>query len=103
MYNYWGYAQAITPSPLTDLAGAKGVYSALNNNAKHYWHPNDYPDSDFPGLANPNCPNSTIVTICTKHTDLAGKYVILRKDGTIDFSKPDNGDDKFWMLSTLPR
>ncbi|MEI6519833.1 MAG: type II secretion system protein [bacterium] len=111
MYNYWGYAKATTPTPLKDLASAKAVYSALNNNAQHYWHPNDYPDSDFPGLANPNCPNGTIVTICVNHTDMAGKYVILRKDGTVDFSKPDIKpnikpdvlDDEFWMLSKAPR
>ncbi len=104
LYNYWGYKKEKTPLVLGSLADAQAVYSdSALNKTHHYWHPNGYPDSDFPGLANPNCPTYTIVTICNRHTDMAGKYVVLRKDGHVDFVKPDDGDDKFWMLSTLPK
>jgi len=69
------------------------------------------PDTDFPGLVNANCPGTTIITACQYHLANNGKYVILRKDGSIDYldAESDKNDiylrspgDLFWTLNLVP-
>jgi len=72
----------------------------------NYWQPlprlwrtdKSIPDSDFPGLANANCPGTTIVTACPHHID-SGNYMILRANGVVDFIAVPTGDVFFWAMS----
>jgi len=59
---------------------------------------NGYPDSDFPGLANPNAPGHTIVTVCTQHMNDIHNYLVLRLSGETE-SVPAQKDRQFWTLS----
>ncbi len=43
-------------------------------------------DSDFPGLVNPYCPGTTIVTICPYHLRNHNRYPLLRADGSTELS-----------------
>jgi len=62
---------------------------------------NGHPDSDFPGLVNPNAPSRTIVTICTKHVNDIHNYLVLRLSGETE-SVPPQKDKQFWTLSNKP-
>lgn len=106
LYNYWGYALITTPQQpfpvrLQSLDEAKAVYEPLmNTTGCKYWRTTGY-DYDFPGLANSTAPGKTIVTLCPFHAANKGRFVILRKDGTIDFSTPISTDPEFWTLSKM--
>lgn len=103
-YNYWGYDDASAPSVL-DRAGAATLYQGLTDSAspkKYYWRggASGNPDMDFPGLANANASNDTIVTICPWHTDEVGqRYVVLLLSGETVAAKAPKDDPLFWTLS----
>ena len=107
------------------------IQPGVSANWSHYWklmsarwwnNQSNCPDSDFPGLANANCPGLTIITVCAHHLENGGKYVILRKDGSVDYNdagadQPDKNagpnagpkdiflqkpGDLFWALSLKP-
>ncbi len=119
LYNYWGYAPAPSPMPFVDRttaiplngssATAWETYTALTGSAspkRYYWrgaqdaaHPGT-PDTDFPGLANPNAAATTIVTICPWHVgNNGGRYVILLLSGETLIGRPRTGDTEYWTLS----
>jgi len=108
LYNYWGYEKADTPEPLLTLQDASEVYTPLNTVAKAYWRPGDpaspdpdgTPDANFPGLAVPAQPGTTIITICDRHgSDENPRYLVLRVDGTVVPVKYKDVDEDYWMLS----
>jgi prepilin-type N-terminal cleavage/methylation domain-containing protein len=74
---------------------------------KEYWRSipgayiwqNGYPDSDFPGLANPNAPSNTIVTICPQHVNDINNYLVLRVSGETESVPQQKTDKEFWTLS----
>lgn len=67
---------------------------------EYWWNGNNTPDTNFTGLVNPNAPGNTIVTICPNHVGNAGRYIVLRVSGDIDFGAPSGAyDPLFWSLS----
>jgi len=105
-YNYYGYQEDDGRQPFTckTRAEAKLTYTAKTSATvvgALYWRSDGgadgSPDSDFPGLFNPNPPHNTIVTICPYHIENKGRYIILRIDGSVDFAAPTSST--FWMLS----
>lgn len=104
LYNYWGFAEDTTPTVITSSTDAEAVYMTLVNPAtgqQDFWITNNLegtagPNSDFPGLANPAAPPSTIITACRHHK---GKYVVLRLDGSLEVINADDVSSDFWPLS----
>jgi len=107
LYNYYGYHEDAIGQPIVYKTRAEAglAYTAKTTTTiagALYWRSDGgvdgSPDSDFPGLFNPNPPHNTIVTICPYHIDNKGRYMILRIDGSVDFAAP-TASSTFWMLS----
>lgn len=105
-YNYWGFKDQVSPTLLTK-SDAATLYQGLTDSAspkKYYWRGGaaGNPDTDFPGLANPNATADTIVTLCQWHaSDAGGRYVILLLGGDVEFAKPKLNQAKYWTLSEV--
>jgi type II secretory pathway pseudopilin PulG len=77
---------------------------------KEYWQPipgaylwkNGHPDSDFPGLVNPNPPSNTIVTVCPFHVRSDRCYTVLRVSGETENVPQSKTSNEFWTLSQMP-
>jgi len=74
---------------------------------KQYWQPTKlrllwnfgHPDTDFPGLAKPNAPGPTIVTICPHHVNDIHNLLVLRVSGNAGTVPQQLSDKEFWALS----
>jgi len=60
------------------------------------------PDSDFPGLVNPNPPSNTIVTVCPFHVRSDRCYTVLRVSGETENVPQSKTSNEFWTLSQMP-
>lgn len=77
---------------------------------KDYWQPitlsalweNGRPGADFPGLANPNAPAHTIVTICPQHVNDIHNLLVVRVSGEAATAPQQTTDREFWALSKQP-
>lgn len=105
LYNYYGYQESAPPTPIANRNAAQIAYlpkTVITDTGKLYWRSeggvDGSPDSDFPGLLNPTPPRNTIVTVCPYHKDNKSRYMILRVDGSVDFTAPTSSTT-FWMLS----
>jgi len=110
LYNFWGYDQTFAPTPLRSASEAQALYSKpevyLKQDPMSLWYTNQLqghsvPGSNFPGLANPNAPADTIVTICHYHKSWtgSGRYAVLLVSGVLNHMVSPSNDQNFWTLS----
>ncbi|MHB0938435.1 MAG: type II secretion system protein [Armatimonadota bacterium] len=77
---------------------------------KEYWQPTTLsilwasgrPETAFPGLANPNAPANTIVTICPQHVNDIHNMLVVRVSGEAGTAPQQKTDKEFWALSKMP-
>ena len=104
---------SIPPDQIPDVTFDGNSYEAIQSQPRYgkvwqqYWilvslpaiWQGEEPDSDFPGLANPNAPGNTIVTLCPHHVTDIRKYLVLRVSGDVENVSPPSTDKYFWALS----
>jgi len=99
-YNYWGYDSR--GKPLTRQAEAASVYANKEDNlGRPLWYA-DGPSATFPGLANRNAPDYTILAYCPRHSGAhpsrAPEALIIRLDGSASTVQTDSYD---WIVQPV--